>query len=149
MPLSINVGLSRKASKDYQSTGVSINVTAELDQALLARPEQLQKQIGALYSQAHQALDGQMNRLSESGTANGARPAAKTAIANNGNGRCSAAMTASQRRAVLAIAKRWDINVDYECRERFATPFDDLSIREASDLIDHLKNCQPASDFRR
>lgn len=31
MPLSINVGLSRKASRDYQSTGVSINVTAELD----------------------------------------------------------------------------------------------------------------------
>ena len=27
MPLSINVGLSRKASKDYQSTGISINVT--------------------------------------------------------------------------------------------------------------------------
>src|SRR5208282_3705820 len=48
MPLSINVGLSRKASKDYQSTGVSINVTAELDQALLARPDQLQKQIGDL-----------------------------------------------------------------------------------------------------
>lgn len=39
MPLSINVGLSRKASRDYQSTGVSINVTAELDQTLLARPE--------------------------------------------------------------------------------------------------------------
>ena len=64
MPLSINVGLSCKASRDYQSTGVSINVTAELDQALLARPEQLQKQIGDLYAQAHQALDGQTNRLS-------------------------------------------------------------------------------------
>jgi hypothetical protein len=37
MPLSINVGLSRKA-KDYQSTGVSINVTTELHQSLLARP---------------------------------------------------------------------------------------------------------------
>jgi hypothetical protein len=46
MPLSINVGLSRMASRDYQSTGVSIIVTVELDQDLLARPEQLQKQIG-------------------------------------------------------------------------------------------------------
>jgi hypothetical protein len=35
MPLSINVGLSRKASKDYRSTGVSINVTAELEQSRL------------------------------------------------------------------------------------------------------------------
>jgi hypothetical protein len=40
MPLSVNVGLSRKASKDYQSTGVGINLTAELDQALLAKPDQ-------------------------------------------------------------------------------------------------------------
>jgi len=48
MPLSVNVGLSRKASKDFQSTGVSINVTAELDQSLLAKPDQLQKQIGDL-----------------------------------------------------------------------------------------------------
>ena len=45
MPLSINVGLSRKASKDYQSTGVSINVTAELDSALLTKPADLQAQI--------------------------------------------------------------------------------------------------------
>ncbi len=59
MPLSINVGLSRKASKDYQSTGVSINVTAELDQSLLARPDELQQQIGDLYAQAEQALDRQ------------------------------------------------------------------------------------------
>ena len=59
MPLSINVGLSRKASKDFQSSGVSINVTAELDQSLLARPDELQQQIDALYAQAQQALDRQ------------------------------------------------------------------------------------------
>ena len=63
MPLSVNVGLSRKASEDYQSTGVSINVTAEFGQALLAEPDQLQRQIGDLYAQAHHALDRQMNRL--------------------------------------------------------------------------------------
>ncbi len=148
MPLSINVGLSRKASKDYQSTGVSINVTAELDQALLAKPDQLQKQIGYLYSQAHQALDGQMNQPAGSENASSGRSAPKSA-AVNGNGRGSAAMTASQRRAILAIAKRWDFNVDYECRERFATAFDDLSIRQASELIDHLKLSTPTSDSRR
>ena len=46
--LSVNVSLSRKASKDYQSTGVSINVTAELDQSLLARPEQLRRRSRAV-----------------------------------------------------------------------------------------------------
>ncbi len=48
MPLSVNVGLSKKASRDYQSSGVSINVTAELDSALLSWPEELQKQIDGL-----------------------------------------------------------------------------------------------------
>jgi hypothetical protein len=61
MPLSINVGLSRKASKDFQSTGVSINFTAELDQSLLARPDELQEQIHGLYAQAEKALDRQGN----------------------------------------------------------------------------------------
>lgn len=59
MPLSINVGLSRKASKDYQSTGCSINVVAELDQSLLAWPDELQQQIDALYRQAEEALNRQ------------------------------------------------------------------------------------------
>ena len=57
MPLSMNVGLSRKASRDYRSTGVSINVTAELDQSPLAKPEELQKQIGGLYFRTQSALD--------------------------------------------------------------------------------------------
>ena len=35
MPLIINVGVSRKASKDFQSAGYSLNPTAELDQGLL------------------------------------------------------------------------------------------------------------------
>src|SRR5450759_2684984 len=60
MPMTINVGLSRKASRDYQSTGVSINVTAELDSALLQKPEKLQAQIDGLYSQAQQAMDRQV-----------------------------------------------------------------------------------------
>src|ERR1035437_7923264 len=59
MPLSIRVGLSRKASKDFQSTGVSIDVSAELDQALLARPDDLQMQVANLYQQAQVALDRQ------------------------------------------------------------------------------------------
>ncbi len=52
MPLSINVGLSRKASKDYQSTGTSINITAELDSAPLGKPEELQRAVDQLYQHA-------------------------------------------------------------------------------------------------
>jgi|GEM_PF-4948295 len=38
MPLIVNVGLFRTNSANYQSAGVSINPTAELDQSPLADP---------------------------------------------------------------------------------------------------------------
>src|SRR5947209_20058082 len=60
MPLTINVGLSRKLSQDFNSVGASINDTAELDQGLLPRPQELQRQIGELYREANQALDRQL-----------------------------------------------------------------------------------------
>ena len=43
MPLNINVGLSRKAARDFQSTGTSINIVAELDSDLLNKPAELQQ----------------------------------------------------------------------------------------------------------
>jgi hypothetical protein len=49
----------RKASANYQSQGLSINLTAELDQSLLADPPRLQLEIDRIYAQAEQALDRQ------------------------------------------------------------------------------------------
>jgi hypothetical protein len=57
MPLTVNVGISRKASANYQSAGLSINVTAELDQSLLADGPRLQSEIDRIYRQAEEALD--------------------------------------------------------------------------------------------
>jgi len=160
MPLSINVGLSRKASRDYQSTGVSINVTAELDQSLLAKPDELQRQICDLYSQAQNALDHQADALGDpqpcrngrNNRGHDRRSGYDRHNGNNGSGdRRDAAMTASQRRAILAIVKRWDINLDAECRDFLGEEFERLSIRQASELIDHLKAGEPAGrrDNRR
>ena len=42
MPMAINVGLSRKSSKDFQSEGRSINISAELDQSPLTKPREKQ-----------------------------------------------------------------------------------------------------------
>ncbi len=57
MPLTVNVGISRKASANYQSTGLSINLTAKLDQSLMADPPRLQSEIDRIYAQAEEALD--------------------------------------------------------------------------------------------
>jgi hypothetical protein len=160
MPLSINVGLSRKASKDYQSTGYSINVTAELDQTLLAKPDELQKQIADLYAQAREALDGQ------AGTAPAAPPDRQNrrppqrngyhgrngsdSASGNGHARSggNGQMTASQRRAITAIAERAGVDPNREAIDIAGNELDSLTLREASELIDHLKDLAPASGGR-
>jgi len=151
MPLSINVGLSRKASKDYQSTGVSINVTAELDSTLLAKPDELQKQIDGLYYQAQSAIDRHVS------TPEPARqvPQERRQTSNNGgNGRNASngngtKMTASQRRAIEAITDRLGINARAEARDIVGVDLDDLTVRQASELIDHLKSQRQPATTRR
>lgn len=167
MPLSINVGLSRKASRDFQSTGYSINVTAELDQTLLAKPDELQRQVDDLFSQAQSALDRQAgaenaplptpDRPRRAGGGNGyvgrsANGNARYARNGNGNGHANGARgrggdapaTASQRRAITSIADRLNVDADYEAREIVGAGMDELTLRQASELIDHLKSLQPA-----
>jgi hypothetical protein len=154
MPLSINVGLSRKASKDYQSTGVSINVTAELDQSLLAKPDELQAQVANLYAQAESALEQQASGMNQreptsrsgyndrrngnNGRGNGSRR-------TNGNG---SGMTESQRRAILSIARRVNVDPALEARDIVGSDLDNLNVRQASELIDHLKAIQPSGNGR-
>jgi len=151
MPLSINVGLSRKASKDYQSTGVSINVTAELDSALLTKPAELQQQVEGLYRQAQEALDRQTGAVAAAPSAS--RPSVGTSMRPtpnghaNGNGHTNGratggGMTASQRKAIISIAQRLETNPSPKALELFGTEFDALTIRQASQLIDDLKSRQ-------
>jgi len=167
MPLSVNVGLSRKASKDFQSSGVSVNVTAELDQALLARPEELHKQIGQLYAQAESALDRQADRMvvpdsrprREEYRRDQRPPLDHRRYDHNGGDRGygdagrrppnGGHMTHSQRRAIQAIADRMGIDPRLESRDIIGVELDELTVRQASELIDHLKAIQPAERSRR
>jgi N-acyl-D-aspartate/D-glutamate deacylase len=149
MPLSINVGLSRKASRDYQSTGVSINVTAELDQSLLAKPDELQAQVANLYAQAESALEQQAVGMSQSAQTSRSsydrQPPRNNGGHNRGNGN-GGGMTGSQRRAIESIARRMNIDPVLEARDVVGAQFDQLSIRQASELIDHLKAIQPSGN---
>jgi hypothetical protein len=163
MPLSINVGLSRKASRDYQSAGISINVVAELDATLLSKPDELQRQIDDLYSQAQQAMDrqsGQSEPASRTGYSD-RRPARDTGYSrSNGNGNSSGhrrtkgngnghtnggGMTVSQGRAIDAISRRLNIDPVQEALDVIGCDLRTLSVKQASDLIDHLKSLQPAN----
>jgi hypothetical protein len=141
MPLNIDVGLSRKASENFQSTGMSINITAELDQSLLARPDQLQVEIDRLYGLASDALDRQSDRL-QAQTDKPGSPGGNGHV--NGNSQTVVPMTQAQNRAITAIARQLGIDAADECRNALNWDLTKLSIRQASEFIDHLKTLQPA-----
>jgi hypothetical protein len=147
MPLSINVGLNRKASADFQSTGASINITAELDATLLMRPDDLQAAIGRLYQQARTALERQaatpvpaptLQRQRVGGWTN-RREAPTSGNGHSSNGRGPQPMTPKQRQAILAIARRADVDAFASARQTFSVDLDALTARQASQLIDNLK----------
>ena len=68
MPLVVNVGLNRKASRDFQSFGCSINLSAELDSGLINDPSRLQAEVAKVYAQAQEALSSQVQSMAVTGT---------------------------------------------------------------------------------
>jgi len=68
MPLVVNVGLNRKASRDFQSFGCSINLSAELDSGLINDPSRLQAEVAKVYAQAQVALESQVHSMTVTGT---------------------------------------------------------------------------------
>ena len=146
MPLKTNVGVNRKvADQNYGSRGASVNLEFELDPGLIQEPERLQERIRQVFRLAQQAVDEELSRQTSSGTAT--RPPTPTATTNgNGNGHAAPRRsggrraTASQARALRAIADRQHLDLAAELQHRYGVQEpEDLSITEASTLIDELK----------
>ena len=85
--LRVNVGLSRKMSKDYNSTGYSVNLDGEVT-ASVSDPEGVFKQVKELFDLAEEALDQQVDRSQgESAIASrDGEPPSRPPIGQNGNG---------------------------------------------------------------
>jgi hypothetical protein len=172
MPLLINVGLNRKASKDFQSVGVSLNLTAELDQGLLSDPPRLQSEIDRIYGQAEEALDRQITAMGTetkqdapsaslpprgSIHSNGHTPAVAPGPQTNGksangsfHGGPVRPATESQVRALRAICKRGRLDLDREAHDEFGVESaEQLDVKQASQLIDILKERQGQANPQR
>jgi hypothetical protein len=162
MPLTVNVGLSRKTSANYQSAGTSINLTAELDQSLLADPSRLQSEIDRIYAQAEEALErrargGESQPVTAMTTMTadsekvphgaalkrGPHPhGSPNGNPNAGNGVHAGAIrpaTESQLKALGVICKRNGLDLNGEAHDEFGVAANDLDVRQASQLIDALK----------
>ena len=158
MPLKINVGLSKKlGTVNYGSVGVTCNVEFEGESGWLQDMETFHRHVRNAYVACTQAVDDELARQQQ---ADSTAPANGHATpSNGGNGRHSGngksrsngrKATASQIRALHAIASRQGLDLTVTLQERYGLDHaEDLSIGQASELIDNLKSVTRGSGGRR
>jgi hypothetical protein len=146
MALKLNVGASKKVGEpNYSSRGASVNVELELDTSLIAEPQKLRDRIRDLFDVVRSSL---VEELNGNGAARSAHADQQQHHGNghagndspNGQGQPRGA-TQSQVKALFAISKSRGLNLNEVIRDRYrcGKP-EQLSIREASQLIDSLKS---------
>lgn len=172
MPMKLNVGLSRKVGEaNYGSRGATVNLELELDSTLVAEPERLQERIRELFGLAKASIDEELHveptqpaanaqrstsqpatppRQPHANGRNGASRSTTNGYRSNGNGRQPTnnppPATASQIRALHAIANRQGLNLEAVLQERFdLSDAVTLTIAEASQLIDELNATNTAA----
>lgn len=174
--LKLHAGVSKKVGlPGFSSASASCHIEAELDGSLLQDREGFQLVVQKAYQSCEQAVADQIARLTSESPSDASHaqsmpqevievrtsPAisgaqittttngAENRITNRTTFRDAPSprpATASQVKAIRAIAARRKIDLVALLRERFGlTTADELGIRQASNLIDELKSDEPAS----
>jgi hypothetical protein len=161
--LKLHAGVSKKVGlPGFSSASASCTIEAELDSSLLQDREGFQVVVRRAYASCEQAVQDQIARLTSEGQSEPSQPQevievrTSPAIQGASVNRLPAAQftnqpsprpaTASQVKAIRAIAARRKIDLVGLLRERFGlTTADQLGIRQASALIDELKSDEPTA----
>ena len=151
MALKLSVGLQKKVGlPDYGSFGASCHVEFEIDRCMIDKDlDGFHQKVAGAFAACRQAVNDQLAQQSEHSSPNGnghtdGTPSRNVHSHANGNDQGArqnvASATQSQVRAIFAIARRQRVDPATVVRERFNVDRpEDLSIREASSLIDDLK----------
>ena len=136
--IKLNAGISRKVGEpNYGSKGASVNVELELESAVVNDTDALHEKIRKLFALAKRSVDEELGMSSSQPTTNGT---------NGGqNGSASRPATDGQKRAVWALCNKLGLDQDQEARATFDRPVSQLTLPEASQLIDRLKGLADAS----
>jgi hypothetical protein len=154
--LKLNVGFTKKVGEaNYGSRGAAVNLELELDSSLVSDADRLKDRIRQLFGLAKASVDEELAAGTAQPEGNGhtahdraGSHATGNGVANGqGNGRSTTrrrdgtrAATASQQRALTAIAERQGIELGDKLHAMFGVrDAAELTITEASSLIDELK----------
>ena len=141
MPVKLNVGVCRKVGEaNFGSRGASINLEAELDASIVSDQHRFKERVRSLYAMARRSVNEELNITSKESDA----PASNDPSPRNGSSASNRTgvtpATASQVRAIYAIARRRRLKMQDLLRDRFGADHPEaLSIRDASTVIDELK----------
>jgi hypothetical protein len=138
MPLKLNVGLSRKIGEaNYGSRGASIHIEMEADSTLVSDPGKFHERIRQLFGLVRTALAEELNGTGA--TTNGYRDTDSPGKDSTPS-KPHRPATQSQIKALHAITKARQLNLSAMLGDRYQLRHpEDLSIKQASDLIDALK----------
>jgi hypothetical protein len=167
MPLRLNVGVSKKLGlPEYSSIGASCNVEVELDNGILHDLDAFHVRVRDAYIACHQAVHDELARLrtqamspvaADAASANGhdrptppeerpghrngsGSPTNGSARTNGARGRPGKPATASQVKAIYAIARAQHADLEGLLRDEYgALRPEELSLADASKFIDMLK----------
>jgi hypothetical protein len=141
--LKLNAGFSRKVGEaNYGSRGASVNVELEVESSLVNDPDALTGRIRDLFGLARRAVDDELRNRKPHQDQSGGPDDQRRGHTDNGD-RPVRYATTSQVRAIRAIARQKQLDPDRLANDRFrVNSLEELSVREASTLIDELKNGQ-------
>ena len=136
--IKLNAGVSRKVGEpNYGSRGASVNVELELESSVVNDTEALYEKIRRLFALAKRSVDEELG-ISTSVPSNGGET---SSAPSNGETR---AATEKQKHAIAAICNENGFDGDQEAMGLFGRPVNQLTLSEASQLIDRLKELRNA-----
>jgi len=153
MAVKLSVGLQKKIGQpNYGSLGASCHVEFEIDHSMIdGNPDGFHQTVSRAFAACKQAVNDQLaqqqvnppDRNGSSRTSRHPRESFDSNAKSNGSGTDrkppGSSMTTNQLRAILAMARRQQLDLQSLIQQRFQrmSPAD-LSLREASTLIREL-----------
>lgn len=145
--LKISASYSKKVpgAEPYSSEGVHVSIEAEVPQSLLAQPQELQGHIQEMFREVRTSVEQQLE--GERGPVlTASRQPAFPRPAGNGAAPRAAAASPRQIQYAASLAKRvWNLSPEELARELGVSRLDELTGKQASDLIERLKAPRRAS----